>query len=542
MSRYVPSPRVAAWTALLTLAFALQHTIYPIYGGDQLIYFLNGLARAGFGDLQHDWAASVINVYPVFTWLVYGTYRFLGEGWFYVYLLAFMGVYVYSLTAIAARSAGIERFSMPFLAAAAVVVALHSDGFDRLLAGTGLLRGTYFWMGAAGQYLIHPEFVPSTFGVLLLPAILLFLAGRTRLSAVLVAVAVTFHPAIAFTGAVLVAAFMWVSWRMRGNAREALILGAIALVIVLPSVVWSWLLMQPTDPRIYQDAREIFRFVRTPESQNPAEWIGYSTLLRLALVGAAAWFVRRSELLPILLIPLGAGTALTLVQLATDSADLALLVPWRVLALLVPLSVAILVFHGVRSATGKGAPANYTAIAILGALFCFFLYLGGMKSLIRFQSGPKNNLLQEMFSYVQVHRQQGDLYLLPVWREHERLEHFRLATGAPQLVDFKVFPVRDVDIIEWDTRIRLAERFYAAGKQDAPRILALLVARYGVTHVLFDRDHPMEPTGILELVHRNRGLLLFKVTDRFREQARQAYRKPARPAPANAPAGPRSVG
>jgi len=534
-SRYLPQPQVAGWTALLTLCFALGHTLFPLYGGDQLIYFLNGLARAGYGFLDRDWAASVTNVYPFFTWLVYATYRLAGAGWFYVYLLVFMGVYICALSTIAARAAKVPPFGGVFLVAAAAVVMVHSDGFDRLLGHSGILRGNDFWYGVAGQYLIHPEFVPSTFGVLLLPAIALFLAGKARWSAVLVAVAVTFHPAIAFVGAALVAAFMWVTWKSRGQRREALIVGALALVLVLPSVIWSWLLMQPTNPQAYMEAREIFRFVRTPESQNPAEWVGFSTLVKLVLVGAAIWLVRRSELAALMLISLAAGAVFTLLQVATDSADIALLVPWRVLVWLVPLSSAILLFHAARAIGDRPKPLAFASAAILLSLVGLFVYLGAMKSIVRFESGPENNKLQEMFAFVRDNKQPGDLYLLPVRREHERFEHFRLASGARLFVDFKVFPVRDVDIIEWETRMRLARRFYTAGKAEAPAILAFLVARYGVTHVMFDRNHPMEPAGILEPVHRNSSLMLFRVSDRFREQAREALRRPP-PAAPRAPA------
>jgi len=524
---------VLGWVVLGTALFALGLTIFPLYHGDQLVYFLAGLAQAGYGNLDQDWAANAAILYPVFTLLVRYTHLLLGAGWNYVYLLVFMGVYVWFLAAIPSRLFGVARLGTVFLAACAVLILLHTHAFDRALAATGWLRGIDFWNGVAGQYLIHPEFVPSTFGVLLLPAIYLFLRGNGRWAAATVAAAATFHPAVTLVGGALVASFMLVLYR-RGERREALAVGGVALLLVLPAVIWSALLMQPTDPALYQQAREIFRFVRTPDSQNPAQWLELSTLVKLALVAAALWLVARTELFVVMLVPFLIGTVLTVVQIATDSADLALLVPWRVMALLVPLSAAIVIFRGAQYALQRWPRPAMGSLAVILPLLGLAVYLGATETITRFESGPSNNPLQEMFAYVSEHKQRGDIYLLPVRREFGRLEHFRLATGAAQFVDFKAFPTRDVDIVEWETRMKLAELFYGANKRDGPRALAYLVARYGVTHVLFDRDHPMEPAGILEPLHRNKKLILFKVNDRFREQAREVLRRslPAPRAPA----------
>ena len=65
------------------------------------------------------------------------------------------------------------------------------------------------------------------------------------------------------------------------------------------------------------------------------------------------------------------------------------------------------------------------------------------------------------------------------------LQRFRLVTGAPIYVDFKSVPYKDVEVLEWYRRVRLAEGWYAA--KDWERVRDELV-REGVTHVVTTAD------------------------------------------------------
>ncbi len=89
-----------------------------------------------------------------------------------------------------------------------------------------------------------------------------------------------------------------------------------------------------------------------------------------------------------------------------------------------------------------------------------------------------------MMRFVREQARPGDIYLIPAG-----LQEFRLATGAPVLVDFKSIPYRDVDVLEWSERLRLVDWFYREHPADVDcALLDELAQRYGVTHVVLDED------------------------------------------------------
>ena len=84
-----------------------------------------------------------------------------------------------------------------------------------------------------------------------------------------------------------------------------------------------------------------------------------------------------------------------------------------------------------------------------------------------------------MMDFVRSTVARGDVYVVP-----PELERFRLRTGAPVLADFKSHPYKDREVLEWFTRLRLVEAFYASGGNCA--ILDALEERWAVTDVVFD--------------------------------------------------------
>jgi len=87
-------------------------------------------------------------------------------------------------------------------------------------------------------------------------------------------------------------------------------------------------------------------------------------------------------------------------------------------------------------------------------------------------------------TYVKAPAAPGEVYLVPA-----RLQEFRLATGAPIVVDFKAIPYRAVDVLQWSERLRLVD--FVSGEEPHDVDCALLdeaAQRYGVTHVVLDED------------------------------------------------------
>jgi len=89
---------------------------------------------------------------------------------------------------------------------------------------------------------------------------------------------------------------------------------------------------------------------------------------------------------------------------------------------------------------------------------------------------------QPVLEFVDRSKHKGEIYMIP-----PQLQDFRLATGAPALVDFKSIPYRAKEVIEWYDRLLLARAFYREEPDEVScRALRDSVTRYGVTHVILE--------------------------------------------------------
>ena len=86
---------------LVGLLFALTYTQSPLFTSNQNQYFLHGMAKAGFGYLNQDWLANTLDPTPLFSALVYLTYRFTHQPiLFYLFYAGLLGLYLFCLVGI----------------------------------------------------------------------------------------------------------------------------------------------------------------------------------------------------------------------------------------------------------------------------------------------------------------------------------------------------------------------------------------------------------------------------------------------------------
>jgi hypothetical protein len=177
------------------------------------------------------------------------------------------------------------------------------------------------------------------------------------------------------------------------------------------------------------------------------------------------------------------GIILTAAQVATDSNALALLFPWRISALLVPLATAVLVDWAAAHLspwaehnTGIIRPIAILLIAVLGIAGAARFGL----DLREMQADPA----APMIAYVRENRAPGQLYLIP-----PDLQQFRLEAGIPAFVDLKSIPYLDAEVMEWFTRMRIEGWIYRDRPEEVDcTLFDRLQNEYRVTHVVLDRD------------------------------------------------------
>lgn len=496
---------------LLCAIAAVIYTQPPLYYSNQNQYFLHGLARAGEGLLREDWLAGTRDPTPVFSAGVAFTARYLHPWLFYVYYALLLGAYVSAMltifTFVVGEDAARKRWPIFLVALLLVHSALVRWASYRWL---GLDYPWYFQAGVAGQYILGAGLQPSVFGVLLAVAVALFVRGRPYLAATCIALAATVHSTYLIAGGLLTIGFLAVLAGRKEFRRGALV-GGLALVLVLPVtgyVLWKF---APTDAMAFRGAQKILVTFRIPHHCQPRLWLDPIAALQIGWIVLAVLLVRRTALAGVMAVTLVLSALLTVVQVQTGNDTLALLFPWRISAVLVPIAttivlaklVGLLPLNGER--TGVRAVLGAVAAALAGA---------GVWIMTTGQGYQTNPNEVGVLEYVRQTKKPGEVYFIPVTVPNPPLaqtthgslssdfkplpgklkdgrlipvdlQRFRLPTGAPLYVDFKSIPYQDIDVLEWNQRISWAEEIQNELREGREEKAIALLHREGVTHLVW---------------------------------------------------------
>ena len=503
--RLTPLLVVILWIGIAIL-FGLAYTQSPLYEGNQNTKFLHGLAKAGTGYLQDDWLANTVDPLPVFSGLVDVTAR-INPNLFYLEYFIMFGIYVFSLWGILTHLFNAQKnltkqalfLGLIFLYHAQYILWWVNKGYGLDLS---ILQN-----GVALQYLLGLEFQTNVFGVLLLLSIYLFLRQRYIWSIVLIGVAAIFHPAYLFSSALLTSAYVlilfWknlrtseadkirslpIIWRA---AREPVILGAIALILVLPVIIYNQTALAATSPETYEQAMHLLVYERIPHHSLPEVWLGTSAYIQIGIILVGILLARKSQLSVIMLALFIGAAIFTLVQIATGSLTLAAIAPWRVSVLLVPLSTAIILAAVVSLVVDLLRLDQLwlrpvTVIMVLVGIAA--LAYSGNKLQQTYGTSFRDKRVTDMMDFVSKSKKPGELYMIPP--KEPDLNNFRIYTGAPTFINWKSHPYKDTDVLEWYHRVQVSLDFYDAQFSDQVRACELLdeiVQQYGVTDVVVKR-------------------------------------------------------
>lgn len=473
-----------AWS----FVFAVIYAQSPLYTSNQHQYFLHGLARVGYGYLEHDWLAQTLDPLPLFSALVSLGYRLSPSGLlFYACYALLLGVYLLAALGIVEEVFG-RRQDPEWQAVFLILFLILHSALLRYVLSSFLGVPDPFLLegGVAGQRLLGQVLQPSVFGVFLVLSIYLFLRGHIIPCLLALATAISFHSVYLLTGGLLVLAYVWMTFRSTRSAFAALRIGITSLVLVAPSLAYTLHVFRPTSSRVIAEVNELLVNFRNPHHAIVVEWFGWTVIAKTAIVLAALLVLRRSRLLPILATLAAGSAALTICQLVTDSNTLALLYPWRVSVLLVPLSSCVLVAYALTKALDRlGSIRQHAArwARLLAAVvFTVLIAVGAIRFYVE-RSRQQTESARPMMGYVAAHASPQDIYLIP-----PSMEDFRLNAGAAAFVDFKSVPYRDTDVLEWYRRVTLAQWFYRDRIEYVDcGLLERFAAEYGVTHVVLDQ-------------------------------------------------------
>jgi hypothetical protein len=530
------SPALRGWQLLaLATAFGLAYTLAPLYFSNQNQYLLHGAAQAGLGLLDQDWLANTSDPTPVFSSLVAFTYRWLGENAFHVEYFLLLMVYFCSLAELPALIPGPPLSNLGRFVFLTLVIVIHA-GVLRLWSVRlfGVDYPWYFQSGVAGQYVLGPSLQPSAFGVLLVASVVAFGRGWPFFAAAWAAAAAIMHATYLLPAGLLIATYVALLGTA-GRWGKGLLLGIGALLAVLPTLVYSIQTFGPTSPEQFSEAQRILAEIRIPHHADVRQWLDGIAVAQLAWIALGVLLTWRGPLFPLLVVPALGGLALTLVQVATGSYTLALLFPWRVSAILMPLATAVIFARGIGAAETwfsrrpqmeRGvwvSAAGLLVAAVVGGVIVMWLGLG-------YQSDDGE---LPMMEYVRRHRQSGDVYLLPVrippvasgrgsvstsFRPPKPedaaliqvdLQRFRLLALAPIYVDFKSVPYKDVEVLEWYRRMQFCNLRSVKNDLSNPKV-RLELADEGITHIVMRADQPLSGSAG-EMVYEDKRYRIYRL-------------------------------
>jgi hypothetical protein len=514
--------------------FSAAYCQAPLYYSNQNQYFLHGLAEAGQGLLAEDWLANTADPTPVFTAIVSATAEYLHPWAFHVYQAVLLGAYAAAMFGLFAYLAGPERTTRRWPVFLLLFVAAHS-ALARWLSYR-LVGFDYPWFlqaGVAGQYLLGAMLQPSVFGVLLVVAVCLFVRDQPFLAAACTGLAADLHSTYLLPGALLTLGFL-ASLLAERRVLTALHTGIIALVFVLPAVGYVLVCFRPTRAETFALAQDILANFRIPHHCRTDLWLDPVAGLQILWIFLAILLVRGSRLYPVLLVPFLLSALLTLVQLATRNETLALLFPWRISAVLVPIATTVIL---ARLVSIPALPLGWRGVQVVSLLGVIGLAGFGVWVNVNRLAFRTSDEEQELLDFVQRTRSPGDVYFIPVRAQNlvattrgslssdfqplaskkrdarliqVDLQRFRLHSGAPIWIDFKSIPYRDTEVIEWRDRLFLAQALQERIASGHLREALAVMRQQGITHLVRPAGERLTDPG-LELVHDDPAYRVYRL-------------------------------
>jgi hypothetical protein len=511
------------WPIVAAAVFALAHTQSPLYYSNQNQYFLKGLANAGVGDLRADWLANTTDPVPVFSAFV-TVGQYLGGGWVYhATFFAALMLYYLGLRALL-KLINLWNGEAIFL----LLMTLTHCAATRL-ASDRIIGTDYPWflhVGLANQYILGPGLQPSVVGVGLLWSLAAFVRGRVLLAVVLASGVNLVHSTYLLPSALLVFGMLVQLWRGGSSLKHIFTTAGVALAVVAPVLVYNFTQFGRADGSNFAEAQRLLADERLAHHTRPARWFDGAGGFQLVWLFLGWLLLLRTKLATVATVAMGIALVLSILAIFTGSPTLALLFPWRLSAVFVPVSTAlILCFVLRRWHYQKRTSFEFAAVAIVLSVMSFAFVQRG-------HGYAEPTVEDSTLEYIRTQAKPGEVYVIPaklgkpstargvysntfmkpldptkpVYFEFAR---FRLYTKATLYIDFKSIPYRSDEVIEWHRRLGQCERWFADNKWAERNVIAEL-RQAGVTHVVAPKSLNLSDNG-LTLLHDGAAYQVFAI-------------------------------
>ena len=482
LNNYLKNHAVSASLVLVIIIFILSYTFTPLYSSNQNTYFLHGLENGGLGFLSNDWMANTADPFPLFSYLVKFTYSNIPGYFFQIYYSIILGVFIYSLMGLAAKIWRINNSTTEYFIFFILVAWICSPVVSALSHKLFGVSSGFFHAGLAGQYILGDIFQPSVFGVFLLLSVYAFITNRMFVSVLSLGIAANFHATYLLSAAMLTVSYMHLILVEERNYKKAFFVGVASFVLVVPTIIYAYLTFGTTSKEILWQAQDILVNYRIPHHAKVEHWLGISAYIQIGIIILALFVHRKTKIFWIIFIPFLLSFSLTAVQVITDSRFLALLFPWRITVVLVPLSIFLLCgwFVSFVFRRYKQKIWNFKKIInIFVMVMLFLLVVSGLTWTYFKHKYFTSNDSMAMMEFVSATKRKDDIFLIPT-----KLQQFRLQTGARTFIDKKTHPYKGSEVIEWYNRVSAANKFYTTNTDLNCDEMDGLLSKYHLTHIV----------------------------------------------------------
>lgn len=276
--------------------------------------------------------------------------RFLGENTFYVYQIFIYSIYGYAILSIGSYVFKFDDMGTKYLYYFVLLTLLYPGLLNHFLSKIPLLEHfAYLFepdglliIGVAGQYILGPIFQPSVFGIFILLSIYVFLRDKPFIAVVCLAIAIMFHSTYLLVGAILTCIYMAVIANKDKDYWKTLLLGMSSLFLAMQILLYTYFNFSPTTINTFSQAQDILVDYRIPHHVVVVNWFDRTVSIQIIVISLALYVTKHTKLYPILKWLLLTTIVLTVTHAFTGNKSLALLFPWRISVVLVPIASSIL--------------------------------------------------------------------------------------------------------------------------------------------------------------------------------------------------------
>ena len=530
-------PNTLGFSIAGIILFCMAYSQAPLYYSNQNQYFLHGFTKAKLGYLEKDWLGNTTDPTPLFSGLVCLSITWLNENIFYIYYAILQGIFLSCAWMIFHRKAKAISFDIGHYALFSAIFILINSAALRWLSYR-LFGHDYPWFlqsGVAGQYILGAMFQPSNFGVFLLLGLSLFLIEKHISATVFTCLAGILHTTYLLSGAFIILGFQ-LYLVLDGKLKKAVLIGLLALILVAPSVIYAATNFQPSTSEGFKEAQEFLVKFRLPHHCLPGLWLDWIAYLQIVWIMFSIFLLRNQKELTVILVPFLLGALLTVLQVTTQSNTLALLFPWRISAVLVPLATMVILAESMVLLNPfiSNLKALLPSIIVMVTLALLGIAIPALK--VGFVINETENAI---LAHIKTNKTVDDLYLIPVNVPNLAattrgslssdfkpigkkttdsrivpidMQRFRLYAQAPLFIDFKSIPYKDEDVLEWHRRLLLAQNWQKRLLESkSPELLKELRAQK-ISHIVTNSKVDLEQSEV-ELKFSDDYFKLWKIKE-----------------------------